>query len=382
MMISMAFFSLNLKNRDENLPIWVSFDKSDFFCVDLRTQRRYILYTILICVPSIFSATWEVDWYRNYAFSKYPDAKIYLDSLSPSLDLIVSHGLGIIYSISAFLRYRPFITMIYSIMCVRKHLQYLNSQIDIYYAENKRNIKIDLGEGELYQSPVRNEGRADEIIDEIEFSLHMRKVNRKSQQGICASSLNSARKSEQSCAATSAETSTGATGNNNTSRGPRQEINNLHQFENHLTRLSLFIKHVDIDSSLVVVVTIFYHFGLIFNTLFLFREFTLGFSHFIVIFYNIFGMLPPLTLFTFGTLMERESRSLMSKLEYLYLQEETQCFMYRQLSGMKYPLWSIFKLLGSIEFNCDQLMHVGLSTVKDISILLGGSAFVVIQYGE
>lgn len=127
-------------------------------------------------------------------------------------------------------------------------------------------------------------------------------------------------------------------------------IDNLHELEDHLTRMNLFIKRVDIDSALIVYLTILYHFTVLLQTTFIYRElvFIHPLRHFVFIIYNAIGLLPPVAIFILGSLLEHEAA--LSKLETLYLQEETQCFMYRQLSVMKYPLSSIFKLLESIEF--------------------------------
>lgn len=376
MIVALAYLSTNYSYDQGQLTFWRAFDRADFFSIDPRTQKRYITYSGLICLPTILACgVLEVDWYHDILCTKHPDAKDYVDSIHSCLRFIMLISLSLIDLASVLLRYRHVMTMLYSIICIRQHLVYLNTQVDLYCKANKNDV-IKSG---VYQHARHNGHHFGDEIRTIGIGPADNRVSKLSnQQLVC---INPSSRSITNPQKTLNSSMNGNPGKR--IRGSKLILSNLHEFENHLTRLNLFIKQVDIDCSLVVFITVFYHFVVLFHTVFIYRQSTLDVVQpFVFIPYNFAGMLPALSLFTLGSLMEREAKSLMAKLEYLYLQEETHCFMYRQMSGMKYPLWSIFKLLGSIEFNCDQLMHISLSTLKDISILFGASAFVVIQYGK
>lgn len=363
-MILSALFAFSYEGHEDNPSFWKIFDETAYFSINRPSQKRYILYTGLICLPTILSSTTEINWVRKHLFIKYPDAKPYLDSISPYLDRSLEIVLIIFNCIHTLLRYKPFMIMLYSIMCIRKHLNHLNTQLNTYCKEDCNLMALE-ETIELY----RYTGRGD-----IEYAGSDRRKITSFEERV--------RSESQGKRHNPIDCSNSQDIDENMKMKSVLTIRNLHEFESHLTRLSLFIKQIDIDNSLAVCITIAYHFAVLFYTIILYREFTLSITHITYILYNFFGMLPPLTIFTLGTLMECEARIMMTKLEYLFLQEETHCFMYRQMSGMKFPLWSIFKLLESIEFNCDRLMQVNLRTLQNISIILGASVFVVIQYGE
>lgn len=373
-MTLLAFLSSNHKNIAENLPFWRAFDNTHYFSIDHPTQKRYILYTGLICLPTILSGYLEIDWFIKFLLLKHTDGRRYMDSICPYLDQYVNVFLSLINCISILLRYIPVMNMLFAIICIRKHLSNLSTQLDATCKEDFDLLALKDINSKSYQHTNRSVNHFG-VVRETEW--------RPDDGGRIAASSSTSRSGSRDYRNLTTQPNDYANERNTVdSRKTKLTITNLHELESHLTKLSLFIKQIDVDSSLVVFITIFYHSAVLFYTIFLFREFTLDFQQFLFIIYNFFGLMPLLSIFLMGTLMEREAKSVMTKLEYMYLQEETQCFMYRQMSGMKYPLWSIFKLLGSIEFTCDQLMHVNLSTLQDICILLGASAFVVIQYGE
>lgn len=271
--------------------------------------------------------------------------------------------------------------MLYSILCIRKHLNYLNSRVGAYCGANNLWIQ-DEKVSKVY---LHNRKPMSDALNNKRIRLNRAAKSLDVNQGDRTIALIDAIFPVESANHQRVPLDPKIehdSDSENTGTESRLVISNLHDFDIHLSRLNLFIKEVDIDNSLVVFIAILYHCGMLLRTVFIYREFSIGPRHITYIVYNFIGLLPPLTLFTFSTLMEREARNLMTKLEYLYLQEETQCFMYRQMSGMKYPLLSIFDLLGSIQFNCDQLMHLSLGTMLDLMILLLGCTFVVIQYGK
>lgn len=369
MMVLLAYFSTNHKNRDEDLHFWKAFDNTDYFSVNQPTQRKYILYTGLICLPNVITAgAMIIDWNRGYLYMKHPNIKPYLQSVSPYLDPTLYITLTLLNCICTMLRFRPFMAMFYAIICIRRHLYHLNIQVANYCKKSHHPLMLEIANRDLYQHLKR--GRNNSVASDVQSISLYRSTERSSS---CFDSI---------ILPESANENANDLNNEDRKAKPELTINNLHELDIHLNRINLFVKQIDIDSSLVVYITIFYHFTVLMYAFFLYREFTISLKHIVIILYNFFGLLPPLALLTCGTLMQREAKDLMTKLEYLYLQEETQCFMYRQMSGMKYPLWSIFKLLDSIEFNCDRLMSINLGTLREIFILLSASALVIIQYGK
>lgn len=374
-MILLAYFSSNHKYDGDNLPFWRAFDNTQYFSIDHRTQRRYILFTGLICLPTILTGALLINWNRYYLYSKHPGIKPYIDSVNPYLEPSLHIALMILSTVGTFLRLRPYMTMLYAIICVRKHLNNLNMQVAAYYKENRNLMALKGPKIEIYEHTGRSKNHFGIIVKDIELVLTSRKAMSRDRR---IDSINSIILSETA----SGQSSTIMSANADSKTKSYLTISNLHELNNHLIQINLFIKQIDIESSIVVYITIFYHFMVLMYAFFIYREFTISIRQILIIVYNLSGLLPPLTLFTCGTLMEHESRNLVTKLEFMYLQEETHCFMYRQLSGMKYPLWSIFKLCGSIEFNCDQLMHISLGTLQEIIILISTSALVIKQYGK
>lgn len=386
MLIPVAYLSITYRDRHNNLPFWADFDNADFFTVNEVVQRRYVLYASLICIPTFLSGgLLEIEWYLKNLFIKHRGLRAYLNSLCSSIDVILYVVLVIFNIVCVVVRYRKFMTVLYTIMCIRRHLMNIISQVDIYCSGNRRLERRGGLKIRLYPQRSRRSHPLENTFEIIEHNYSEKRANSLS---VLSSNQRIAKTTHTRKSVIGqfdvVNSPIEASDSDTKIEGPKLKvtISNLHEFEKHLTRLSLFIKQVDVDCSWTVFFTIYYHFTVLFHTVFLYNQFQLDIvQHLIFIPYNTFGLLPPLSILILGSLMEREARSLMAKLEYLYLQEDTQCFMYRQMSGMKYPLWSIFKLLDSIEFNCDHLMPINLSTLVDISIFLGASALVIIQYG-
>lgn len=377
--------STNVWNTGTNSFIWRTFDKSNMFAVEQNTQAKYIILSMVICIPDIYSCTWEVPWYRDIIFMKHPNAKTYLDSINPTLEPFIFSSMFWLHMMNSICKYRPIVVLLYSILCMYKHLICLNLQLGV----QSNNHDIDA----LVSMPVKTTHKVTDrrsvfedimknIDDKDSITNRFNSAARLSESSVCSADLAVGSRFGLGQYHLMSKQTKDRTSTLVLEISVNETLRNLHELEVHLTRLNLFLKQVDIEVASAVYLTSLYHFGALFYFVFLFKEMSSDYSFLRLTLYSLGRVLPAASLFICGTLMERQVRRLLAQLEHIYLQEDTQCFMYRQLSGLKFPLWSIFKLLGSIEFDCDQLMHINLGTMRELLILLGACAFLVIQYGK
>lgn len=170
-------------------------------------------------------------------------------------------------------------------------------------------------------------------------------------------------------------------------RKPVCVIRNLHQLEHHLTRLSLFVGDMDQCAAEVVCAMCFLVFIQFIYSVFFLVEVAKHFPGYLMVLFVFVCVLTqltiPLRLFLSGDRMEKEAKRLLANLELIYLQDSSQCLIYKQHgSHMMASLARTIELLKTIRFNCDSTMNIDLATLKRFLLYLMTTIFIVVQYGK
>lgn len=160
-------------------------------------------------------------------------------------------------------------------------------------------------------------------------------------------------------------------------------IRSLRQFELHLTKLDFFVGDMDrCAGSLVFAMCILSLVQFIYSIFFLI-DFWRSYTNLLLgVLYCLSRLSTPFLLFMSGNSMEREARKLLAELEVIYLQDSTQCLIYKQYGSTMASLSRVIKLLNSIKFSCDNLMNINLGTMKKFIFYTVTSMFIVVQYGK
>lgn len=365
--IIMTMFTENW-SATKNLEDWKIFEKTNFFGVSYKLQRNYALLIVFICLPDIVSTIRDIDWLIYHTCAKYPEIAKFLDSLDPGSFFLLRIYFVSIHLSNTVLRYIPFMAMTYATLCTIKHLQILNEQFDQYLCEvmgtnpTNMNRRRRINPNRVNLQPIDANHVWTRNFDEERYSkLNLRVKTKRQTRRIAYPSI---APSDESLL---------------------KSLTSLRDFETHLTRLVIFIEELDIRTSLLVYTTCIYNIITILYVSFFLKEIR-RYSSMTALsslgFYIVCRIVPTVALFCAGSLMKRESNILISKQEHLYLEEETQCLIYRQLNGFNCPLMRVFNLLHSVEFNCDNLMKITSSTLIKMIIVTIAAGLVVVQYGE
>lgn len=352
----------------KNLEGWNIFLKTSFFAVNYRLQTKYVLFTIVVCLPDIVSTVRDIDWLVYHTCAKYPKVAEFLENLRPFEAFMLRAYLLSIHLSNTVLRYMPFMAMIYATLCATKHLQILNTQFNEYLGDaignNLANLNLQrrINTSRVSLQPIDANHVWTRELDEEQYSrLNLRSSAKKRTRRITYPSITSNDMSQV------------------------ESLTSLRDFETHLTKLVTFIKELDIRTSLLIYTTCVYNIITIFYVAFFMKEIrkhsTMTALNSLA-FYIVGRIIPAIALFGAGSLMKRQANILITKQEHLYLEEETQCLIYRQLNGFNCPLMRVFNLLHSVEFNCDNLMEINASTLIKMIIITIAAGFVVVQYGK
>lgn len=334
--------------------------------------------------------------------------------------------LGTVSLTNLILRYKPLINVAYATLCTRQHMRFLSQQLSISNPDNgqvlsgslKPNQKLDLGaEQNKTKSPSssllkgwmihKKSSRTRLNFVRLSRSVKITTLNHANSSTRLRASLASCRSGknvepaqEPPAAPTSTipahptppsmanhqtNTTAPASGLNNKDHHHHQDvciITNANQFERHFVQLDLFVSEVDrqapsalfalsIINMVITVHTIFFVFELIYQD---------QYRLWLIVLYMVARLLPLMVLFVIGHSFEMEKKKLLSQLEVIYLQDPTQCLIYKHISDALFSMARIFKLLGSIRFNSDDLMVVNMETMKRYIIYIATTVFIIKQY--
>lgn len=345
-------------------------------------------------------------------------------------------------------RYKPLLNMIYAALCISHHLTYLNQRLFPLSRRNKRRLSsgaVSMVAAELASDAEHpfdpdsirlntiggGGGGGGEIEDERNNSeLYLRKSSRRQNQNLwpakdsvtMESSLDSRLDLMSSSARTGQQQHGGSTtiasmqphyvsmilpedfgrikrepalkkhrhrrpsGSGNCVSQRFTEINDLHQLEAHITRLSLFVGEVDrCNGTVVFFICILNLIQFIYCGFFLLdANITDPVRMVVSIFFTLSRLAVPVYSFKCGSTLEHQAKLMIAQLETIYLQDSAKSSIYERYGGSAEAMSSLartIRRLESIQFTCDGLMSIDFGTLKKFLVQTVTAMFIVIQYG-
>jgi hypothetical protein len=158
-------------------------------------------------------------------------------------------------------------------------------------------------------------------------------------------------------------------------------ISSLFELERHLTQLYLFVTAIDRQSPAAVYSVIVANVMLILHASLYVREIPLEEVNWFFVFVFCTGpFFPVFVLLLVGHLIEFENKHIITLMEKVYFEDSSQMLLYRQMKDSQYSLLRIFKLLDRIKFTCDHLLIINMETFKNLAFYILSGMFVVVQY--
>lgn len=165
---------------------------------------------------------------------------------------------------------------------------------------------------------------------------------------------------------------------------PRIHIGDIHELEQHLTKLSLLTGDIDRSSAAFAFAMISLSLFQLFYSLFLLVKFwsTSGWLVLRSALECASRVVSPFVLFWVSDSMEREASALVATLEVMYLQNSTKGLIQKNYGATMSSLMRVFRVLRNIRYSCDNFLGINLGTMKRLIFYSLTIMFIVVQYGK
>lgn len=429
-----AYLTLALPSKSA----WIMLDKFRLFNIDYKTQLKIAMLTLCIYMPGGVSDFAEVKLFCKYIRGREEDYLIRfthdLKSIFPNCPLLLELTLYlcVIYYYAMF-NY-PLMVLTYSSLCISLHLRQLRHQIEDYM-NHATGVSTNFKSNKLLDSIGKFEGR---ILSWTQMMcskhktrvarVHSESTNQLSREmSSLSTSLSSIAKSPLIHETWSSETSdhqsshlvgcsielqdlkettsddglvgTDEADDSDDLNGLKSlSINSPHQLEMHLTKMQLLVWELNLTDPKLT-----YALCLVGLLKYIEYSFVLTLvSHELVELLLVLALLaahsiPQIGLYFSGSLMENESQYLSDKIE-IFTQQDKYLFDSERLQQLNHMpnttvvsrapkqtmrcINRIIILLHQVRFDCDDLLRLTLTTLRQFSFYILAALFIVVQYGK
>lgn len=412
---NLGLLIITLRNMlDYEGRLWNILDDFDTLSIDYNYQARFAKFCMLLTVPDIIIHMLESFLIVNYIIAsanydrfigKYFSSLYYQAAFTYSMYVLaLMSGL-----VNMMIRYKPLSSLLYSSTCVSKHLALINSQLTIQHhgiagkmqlthsntdamsgtttaatavnttkiiANTNYNNKMDLDPNlEMFKQRYNDRLKRFEIYNSPRTSLPV--IENSTGARLSLVGGQQAIKLQDSSKKTTTTSSNSQSQNN---EKPYFSISNLYELERHLTKVSNLMYDMDRiapESMLALTAINFMQYFFLAYYLLFDRTWTLSVAYICICFART---LPISVMLISGTRLEKECKRLVIKLESIYLQNQSQSLIYKQMASSHLSLARIFKILERIRINCDGLMKINSGTLRKCFIYLATIMVIVVQY--
>ena len=359
---------------------WLIFDRFPIFSIGIKQQVRYFLLSLICGAPDGLASYIEI----HSLFSLLPNKTDYQllrlvhDQAIAGWPILIQLLLliPIVLSIlSSILRYSPLLNMLYASACVWRHLRNLNQQILVSRAPNNL-----LQVGSSLHTPRPNSAAVAAPPEQLLGQVANRKQLQRAMEVARPQSVRPAAgwpKSETD------KTTTCCGQLNSIQKQRPTSIENIRQLESHLELMAIFVKELDCSMSMFVyALSLLSLSQCVYAVLFTIkleltvRNLGLGLA------FSLCRLVLPISLLCTGQFMAHEARRLLHQLEHIFAQDSSEMLVYKQHNESIHSWRRIFSSLERIQFNCDHLLRLDLSTVVKFSIYAMSSIFIILQFGK
>lgn len=392
-LLVMAIVATKLWRQTE----WSIYDKYRIFSLSDATQFKVAVLAMLVSVPDAL-----IDQYEGKMYLRLvpPNHYIIVRLVNDPTSLLGSHVIltklvmvcsFIVVLVGQSVRHAPLLNVIYAASCVQRHLKVINSQVIM--GQQPRRCEQPAPERQALRSvatvemPSHDSAKVDSVsrsmrhpeLNYLGFGSRGRNTSGR-EPGSASSALTST--DELVSAKQQQQQGKHSSGNNSVCC-----ITNLRDLELHLIKLDFFVCDLDQGAAALVFAMCLLSLSKFIYSIFFLLEFwtersRAGGNLLLGILYCLSRLTIPFFLFASGNAMENEAKRLLAELEVIYLQQSTQCLIYKQYSSTIGSLSRVIKILGSIRFHCDSLMNINFGTMKQFIFYTVASMFIVVQYGK
>lgn len=360
--------------KDPNYKRWQDYDRANIFAIEEKKQ-----FKIMLNCCSAATLDGLINFFEVLILLYYLQSDRYnwlkFDSMAKGIMFFVT--LSWINSANILIRYKPLLDTMYSAHCVASHLRFIKNQL--------------LMSGQNFMDPIETTDNHDALNQERQLEPnHLPDYKQLSSDSKLESWTTNGPSDRQKKSFKTRETNEKienssydfqffSSFDSEIDQGDDYIITNVYQLERHITQLDLFVSNIDSDAPSAVISILLLNLLAFISTFFYVKDSPKNVAILAFIFL-LSRLMPMVALCKSGSAVINESKGLIGVLEVIYLQDPTQCLLYKHVGCTQLSLERIFKSLNSIKFSCGGLMDVDYGTLTRLMFYMATAILIVIQY--